>query len=83
MYKVIKRFTDLTDNGYAYLSGDTYPREGATPSAERIAELLSDNNRRGEPVIAEYKVFVAEDPKPETVEEEPRPKKRGRKKNAE
>ena len=74
MYRVIKRFTDLADNGHAYFPGDEYPREGVIPTRERIVELSSDNNRRGEPVIAEYKEFV-----PVTGEDVPKLKKRGRK----
>ena len=59
MYKVIKYFTDLQDNNYAYYVGDTFPRNGVEVGAERIAELASDKNRRGVPLIEE----VAEKPK--------------------
>ena len=59
MYKVIKYFTDLQDNNYAYYVGDTFPRNGVEVGAERIAELASDKNRRGIPLIEE----VAEKPK--------------------
>ena len=59
MYKVIKYFTDLQDNNYAYYVGDTFPRNGVEVGAERIAELSSDKNRRGVPLIEE----VAEKPK--------------------
>ena len=59
MYKVIKSFTDLQDNNYAYYVGDTFPRNGVEVSAERIAELASDKNRRGFPLIEE----VVEKPK--------------------
>ena len=59
MYKVIKYFTDLQDNNYAYYVGDTFPHNGVEVSAERIAELASDKNRRGIPLIEE----VAEKPK--------------------
>ena len=44
MYKVIKYFTDLQDNNYAYYVGDTFPRNGVEVCAERIAELSSDKN---------------------------------------
>ena len=75
MYTVIKRFTDLQDNGYKYAVGDTYPREGYEPTAERINELSSDKNRQKTPLIkAETTETVAE------VTEDPKPKKRGRKK---
>ena len=53
MYKVIKSFTDLQDNNYAYSVGDTFPRNGVEAGAERIAELASDKNRLGIPLIEE------------------------------
>ena len=59
MYKVIKPFTDLQDNNYAYYVGDIFPHNGVEVCAERIAELASDKNRRGIPLIEE----VAEKPK--------------------
>ena len=59
MYKVIKSFTDLQDNKHAYSVGDTFPHNGVEVGAERIAELESDKNRLGVPLIEE----VAEKPK--------------------
>ena len=59
MYKVIKSFTDLQDNNYAYSVGDTFPHNGVEVGAERIAELESDKNLQGVPLIEE----VAEKPK--------------------
>ena len=59
MYKVIKSFTDLQDNNYAYSVGDTFPHNGVEVGAERIAELASDKNRLGVPLIEE----IAEKPK--------------------
>ena len=59
MYKVIKSFTDLQDNNYAYYVGDTFPHNGVDVCDERIAELASDKNRRGVPLIEE----VVEKPK--------------------
>ena len=59
MYRVIKSFTDLQDNNYAYSVGDTFPHNGVEVDAERIAELTSDKNRLGVPLIEE----VAEKPK--------------------
>ena len=53
MYKALSYFTDLQDGNKAYKKGDIYPRAGYKPSAERIAELLSDKNKRHVPVIAE------------------------------
>lgn len=59
MYKVIKYFTDLQDNNYAYYVGDTFPRNGVEVGAERIAELSSDKNLQSVPLIEE----VVEKPK--------------------
>ena len=59
MYKVIKSFTDLQDNNYAYSVGDTFPRDGVEVGAERVSELSSDKNLQGVPLIKE----VAEKPK--------------------
>ena len=59
MYRVIKAFTDLQDNKHAYSVGDTFPHNGIEVDAERIAELASDKNRRGVPLIEE----IAEKPK--------------------
>ena len=59
MYKVIKYFTDLQDNNYAYYVGDTFPRNGVEAGAERLAELSSDKNLQGVPLIEE----VVEKPK--------------------
>ena len=53
MYKVIKSFTDLQDNNYAYSVGDTFPHNGVEVGADRIAELASDKNRLGVPLIEE------------------------------
>lgn len=52
-YKVIKDFTDLQDNNFAYNEGDEYPRKGVSVLASRINELASNKNRRGEPLIVE------------------------------
>ena len=59
MYKVIKYFTDLQDNNYAYYVGDTFPHNGGEVGAERIAELSSDKNLQGVPLIEE----IVEKPK--------------------
>ena len=59
MYKVIESFTDLKDNNHAYSVGDTFPHDGVEVDAERVAELASDKNRLGIPLIEE----VAEKPK--------------------
>ena len=51
MYKVIKFFTDLQDNGHAYDVGDIFPRHGMIATEERIAELAGSNNKQGQPLI--------------------------------
>lgn len=55
MYTVIKKFTDLQDNRFLYNEGDTYPRKGLKVPLERLEELSSSSNRRGEPLIKEVK----------------------------
>ena len=55
MYRVINRFFDLQDNNHAYSVGDTFPHNGVEVDAERIAELASDKNRLGVPLIEEIK----------------------------
>ena len=59
MYRVIHKFYDLKDNNYAYHVGDTFPHNGVEVGAGRIAELSSDKNLQGVPLIEE----VAEKPK--------------------
>ena len=91
MYKVIKFFTDLQDNSYAYREGETFPREGVKVSDARLKELSTTANRRGIPLIekvedepkAEEVIEPAEDfmnPPEEKPAEKPR-KKRGRPRN--
>lgn len=53
MYKVIKYFTDMQDNNFAYDVGDEYPRKGMSVLPSRIKELASKNNRQGCPLIEE------------------------------
>ena len=53
MYKVIKYFTDLKDDGHPYNVGDTYPKKGLTVTEARIKELASSKNRQGVPLIEE------------------------------
>ena len=52
MYKVVKRFYDLKAN-HAYSVGDTFPHNGVEVGSERIAELASDKNLQGVPLIEE------------------------------
>ena len=67
MYRVIHKFYDLKDNNHAYSVGDPFPHNGVEVDVERIAELASDKNRLGVPLI-------------EAIEEKP---KRTRKKKDE
>ena len=53
MYKVIKHFTDMQDNNFAYQVGDEYPRKGMSVLPSRIKELATDKNRQGVPLIEE------------------------------
>lgn len=77
MYKVLEKFTDLKDNNYKYLPGDTYPREGLVVDKARLDELASNKNKRGRAVIE----MLMQPPLEPTIEE-PAKKRRGRKKNA-
>lgn len=53
MYKVIKHFTDMQDNNFAYNVGDEFPRKNFSVLPSRINELASDKNRQGCPLIEE------------------------------
>ena len=53
MFRVIKHFTDMQDNNFAYEIGDTFPRKGMSVLPSRIKELASDKNRQGCPLIEE------------------------------
>ena len=68
-YKVIKAFTDMQDNNYAYDPKDparnTYPRKGLNVLQSRINELASSKNRQGCPLIEEIP-DVEEKPKKKT-----------------
>lgn len=83
MYKVIKYFTDLQDNHYAYQVGDVFPHEGKQVSDKRLAELASADNKRGIPLIAKVEEDEAEaeleteaiEEEAEKVEEPKKPKK--------
>ena len=65
-YKVIKAFTDMQDNNFAYNVGDEYPRKGVSVLPSRIKELAGSKNRQGCPLIEEI---------PEKVEEPKKEKK--------
>ena len=51
MYKVIRFFTDLTDDNHPYNVGDTFPRKGLDVTGERLAELSGKDNKQGVPLI--------------------------------
>lgn len=53
MYRVIKHFTDMQDNNFAYQVGDKYPRKGMSVLPSRIKELAGSKNRQGCPLIEE------------------------------
>ena len=60
MYVVIRTFVDLQDwqvvggirSYHRYIPGDVYPREGLTPTPERIRSLLTADNALRTPLIA-------------------------------
>ena len=51
MYKVIKFFTDMQDDNFAYNVGDVFPRENKSVTDERIEELATTQNRQKKPLI--------------------------------
>jgi hypothetical protein len=52
VYEVLHDFLDLQDpEGHVYKAGDKYPREGISPTKERIEGLLSEDNGQKRPVI--------------------------------
>lgn len=80
-YRVIRFFTDLQDNGFAYNVGDTFPRDGKAVTADRIAELSTCANKQGVPLIEEVRIPVetVKADKAENVEDEPKKRSRKRK----
>ena len=65
MYTVLSEFADLQDGNHIYHVGDVYPREGYTPTDERVDELSTGKNLLHKPLI---QLVVVQDP--ETVVEE-------------
>lgn len=49
-YVVLKSFLDREED-HLYKVGNKYPREGSRPTKKRIAELASDKNAIGIPLI--------------------------------
>lgn len=66
-YEVIDFFTDLRDYDHPYNVGDEFPRHGVTVSEERLAELSSDKNRQGRPLIKAVEVSNITDSTKEDV----------------
>lgn len=87
MYKVIKTFADLQDNGFRYDAGDIFPRKGLKVSDERFEELSTAKNRRHTPLIEKIEEEKSEpeaaavEETEETEETEEKPKRRNRKKD--
>ncbi|TYS87576.1 hypothetical protein [Rossellomorea aquimaris] len=54
-YKVIRVFRDIEDNHRVYRKGDPFPAKGKV-SKERVAQLLSSENRVGKPLIEQLGV---------------------------
>lgn len=80
MYKVICFFTDMQDGNHPYNIGDVYPRKGVIVSEDRLIQLSSEHNRRYKPLIALVDDEELHEKNVE-VKEEPKAKKKGRKKN--
>lgn len=55
MYKVVTAFADAKDAFYLYNVGDDFPRKGTKATKARLAELASDKNAAGVPLIVEVK----------------------------
>ena len=68
MYKVIKHFTDMQDNNFAYQVGDEYPRKGMSVLQSRINELAGSKNRQGVPLIEEIPEKADEPKKKKSAE---------------
>lgn len=76
-YVVVTDFTDKNDK-HIYRVGDEFPHSGADVSAERVAELTSKDNMRGEVLIKAVQESKIQPEKEETdkVEEVAVPKKK-------
>lgn len=77
MYRVIKSFSDLQDNGFVYKAGDVFPRLGKEVTENRLKELSSKENKRGEKLIE-----GEPEPAEEIIEKEAPVERRRRRKNA-
>ena len=61
MFRVLSDFADIQDSNHVYRVGDEYPREGYSPSDERVEELSTNVNRLHIPLIG--KIETEEKPK--------------------
>lgn len=83
-YTVLSEFADLQDGNHIYRVGDVYPREGYTPTDERVDELSTGKNLLHKPLIQKVEeVPEAEEQTEEVAEEivEEQPKRKRGKKN--
>lgn len=55
-YRVLSEFADSQDGYHIYKAGDKFPRDGKLVSGFRIAELATDRNAIGKPLIQEEEV---------------------------
>ena len=69
MFKVVKKFYDLKDNNHCYYVGDTFPHNGKKVGDKRIAELSSNKNKMGVPLIEEIPEKPAKKATKKMVEE--------------
>lgn len=51
MFRAVSTFADLQDGKHLYKPGDTFPRQGLTVDAARIAQLASCDNATGKALI--------------------------------
>ena len=68
MYRVIKAFTDMQDNNFAYQVGDEFPRKNFSVLPSRIKELAGSKNRQGVPLIEEIPEKTEETKKKKSAE---------------
>ena len=76
MFRVVSTFADLQDGKHLYKPGDTFPRQGLTVDAARIAQLASCDNATGKALIEA--VEPENDEPKETPTEQPKSSMRGR-----
>jgi hypothetical protein len=69
MFKVVNKFYDLKDNNHCYYVGDKFPHNGKKVSDKRIAELSSNKNKMGIPLIEEIPEKPVKKATKKTVEE--------------